>query len=100
MGAFRSLTVVAFLLAGALLPGALSFPSFARAAEETPADMLATQVRKQGIVCDKAQSATRDTTQSKPDHEVWVLKCDNATYRVSRYPDMAAKVEQLRQPDR
>jgi hypothetical protein len=27
---------------------------------------------------------------------VWVLKCSNATYRVSRFPDMAAKVEPLR----
>jgi len=27
------------------------------------------------------------------DRGVWVLKCSNATYRISRSPDMAAKVE-------
>jgi hypothetical protein len=28
-------------------------------------------------------------------HGVWILKCGNATFRVSRAPDMAAKVEPL-----
>jgi hypothetical protein len=38
----------------------------------------------------------RDAKRSKPDHDVWILTCANATYRVSRYPDLAAKVERLR----
>jgi hypothetical protein len=63
---------------------------------ETPQDMLAAQVRTQGIPCGRALGARQNKKQSKPDHEVWVLTCDNATYRVSRYPDMGAKVEQLR----
>jgi hypothetical protein len=62
---------------------------------ETPQDMLAAQIRSQGFACDKALGATRDVKRSKPDHAVWVLKCSNATYRVSRAPDMAAKVEPL-----
>jgi len=66
------------------------------AAAETAQDMLAAQVRIQGIACGKALSAKRDAKLSKPDYEVWTLKCDNATYRVSRYPDMKAKVELLR----
>jgi hypothetical protein len=65
------------------------------AAAETPKDDLAAQIRTQGIACGKALSAKRDASRSRPDYEVWVLKCDNATYRVSRYPDRAAKVEQL-----
>jgi hypothetical protein len=67
----------------------------AQAAGETPQDMLAAQIRMQGVACDKALSAMRDAKRSKPDHEVWVLKCSNATYRISRIPDMAAKVERL-----
>ena len=79
------------ILSGVLLGGAV-----AKAAGETAKDILAAQIRSQGIVCDKPQSATRDAKRSKPDYEVWILKCENATYRVSRYPDMAAKVQQLR----
>ena len=63
---------------------------------ETPMEMLAAQVRTQGIACGKALGARQNVKQSRPDHEVWILKCDNATYRVSRYPDMGAKVEKLR----
>jgi hypothetical protein len=63
---------------------------------QNPQDELAAQVRIQGFACDKAQGATRDKKRSKPDYAVWVLKCSNATYRVSRAPDMAAKIEPLR----
>ena len=63
---------------------------------ETVPDILAAQVRIQGHACDKAISAVQDRKRSRPDHEVWVLKCSNATYRFSRAPDMAAKVEILR----
>ena len=87
--------VTVLLLGGALFCGA-PFRVVATAAAETIKDMLAAQIRSQGIACDKPQRATRDAKLSKPDHEVWVLNCTNATYRVSRYPDMAAKVEQLR----
>ncbi|WP_271558200.1 MULTISPECIES: hypothetical protein [unclassified Bradyrhizobium] len=68
----------------------------AQAAQETPQSMLAAQIRMQGFACDKPLGAVRDRQRSKPDHAVWVLKCGNATYRVNRAPDMAAKVEPLR----
>ena len=68
----------------------------AQAAGETPKDILAAQIRTQGVACAKPLSAVRDAKRSKPDHEVWVLKCSNVTYRISRFPDMAAQVEQLR----
>lgn len=70
--------------------------SLAQTAGETLQPELAAQIRTQGFACDKALSAIRDRRRSKPDHAVWVLKCSNATYRVSRAPDMAAKVEPLR----
>jgi hypothetical protein len=72
------------------------FGSIARAAGETPKDVIAAQIRIQGFTCDKPQRAVRDAKRSRPDHDVWVLTCENATYRVSRYPDMAAKVQRLR----
>ena len=65
-------------------------------AEETLRGMLAVQIRSQGFACDKAQGAIRDKKRSKPDYAVWVLKCSNAVYRVSRAPDMAAKIQVLR----
>ena len=63
--------------------------------EETPQTMLSAQIRTQGFSCDKAVGATRDKKRSRPDRAVWVLKCSNASYRVTRSPDLAAKVEPL-----
>jgi hypothetical protein len=80
----------------AVVCAALLAESSALAAEEAVPEMLAAQIRAQGFSCEKALEATMDATLSTPDHDVWVLKCDNATYRVSRAPDMAAKVQQIK----
>ena len=80
------------LLAAASIPGS---PAQAQATGESPQNVLAAQIRLQGFACDKSLGAVQDRKRSKPDHPVWVLKCSNATYRVSRFPDMAAKVEPL-----
>ena len=81
-------------LGSIILSMAVLVPPSAKA--ETVPDILAAQIRIQGYACDKAVSAVQDKKRSRPDHDVWVLKCSNATYRVSRFPDMAAKVETLR----
>ncbi|QIG98553.1 MULTISPECIES: hypothetical protein [unclassified Bradyrhizobium] len=65
-------------------------------AEETLEDLLAVQLRAQGYACDKPLKAERDDKLSKPDNEAWTLTCSNATYRVTRVPDLAAKVEVLK----
>ncbi len=78
------------------IPAQAQGPTGMSPATETPQNMLAAQIRMQGFACDKPLGATRDAKRSKPDHAVWVLKCSNATYRVSRAPDMAAKVEPLK----
>lgn len=88
----RPMWIPALVLAGALAPVGDSV----RASEDTVQNMLAAQIRLQGFVCEKPLGATRDTKHSAPDHAVWVLKCSNANYRVSRAPDMAAKVQPLR----
>ena len=54
------------------------FESVARA-EETPKGMLAAQIRSQEIACDKPKRAVRDAKRSKPDYDVWILTCENAT---------------------
>ena len=59
-------------------------------APETPQTVLSAQIRIQGFTCDKALGATRDKKRSRPDRAVWVLRCSNATYRVTRAPDMSA----------
>lgn len=64
-------------------------------AEQTLQDLLAIQLRAQGYACDKPLKAERDDKLSKPDNEAWTLTCSNATYRVSRVPDLAAKVEKI-----
>ncbi|GKQ50182.1 hypothetical protein [Bradyrhizobium sp. Ce-3] len=63
--------------------------------EESLQDLLAIQLRAQGYACDKPLKAERDDKLSKPDNEAWTLTCSNATYRVSRVPDLAAKVEKV-----
>jgi hypothetical protein len=62
---------------------------------ETIQGMLAAQIRTQGFTCDKPIAARKNTKLSRPDRDVWVLKCSNAMYRITRVPDMAAKVEAL-----
>jgi hypothetical protein len=89
----RCLLALGFVLLGAATSTKVG--SVAYAAGESPKDVIAAQIRIQGFACDHALRAVLDKRRSKPDHEVWVLKCDNATYRYSRYPDLAAKVEVL-----
>jgi hypothetical protein len=86
-----------------LAAAAVFFSSFVQAqqatttlvATETLQSMLATQIRMQGFACDKPLRAARDSKRSRPDRGVWVLRCSNARYRITRAPDMAAKVEPL-----
>jgi hypothetical protein len=64
-------------------------------AAETLQSMLAVAIRAEGFTCDKPLRAARDAKRSRSDRGVWVLKCSNAMYRITRSPDLAAKVEPL-----
>lgn len=64
----------------------------AQSADE-PAEIIAVQIRDQGYACSKALSAEKEPAELGD--AVWILKCDNATYKVRLIPDMAAKVERL-----
>jgi len=68
---------------------------FAAAAQQTPKEDIAAQIRDQGYQCNDPQSAERDDKASKPDEAVWVLTCEGASYRVRLIPDMAAQVERI-----
>ena len=92
----RYFAILIFLALAGMPLGEERFGLIARAVAETVKGMLAAQVRTQGFVCEKPQRAVRDAKRSKPDHDVWILTCENATYRISRYPDLGAKVVRLR----
>lgn len=90
--------IAGFLAAFGLLAGSLPFVQATNgmaADEETPPEIIAVHLRDQGYKCDKPESAKRDKVASRPDEPVWILTCENATYRVREIPDQAAKVERL-----
>ena len=84
-----------FLVFGGLAAVCLTLQANACSAQQTPADGISAQIRAQGYRCDVPVSAERDPALSRPDEAVWILKCQNATYRVRLIPDIAARVEQL-----
>ena len=85
---------VLVILAGLMVAAPPPAPPVALA-QETPKDIVATQVRRQGHPCTNPQEAQRDLAASKPDQPVWVLRCDNATYWVRMIPDMAAQIRRI-----
>jgi hypothetical protein len=70
-------------------------PVAVTAQPENPAEIIAAQIRMQGVQCEKPTSAQHARELSKPNQQVWVLRCANATYRVKLTPDLAAQVERL-----
>ena len=81
------------VLAGALF--AQTVGGVLAAEQETPQGIIAAHIRDQGFKCEKPQEAKRDTKASKPNETVWLLTCEDASYRVTLVPDLAAKVERL-----
>ncbi len=63
--------------------------------QEDPTNIVAAQVREQGYQCKTPKSAVADPDDSTPDEKVWILTCEDASYRVRLVPDMAADIEQI-----
>ena len=63
---------------------------------DTPVAIISDHIRRQGYTCDEPRAAERDQPASRPNETVWILRCGNATYRVTLIPDMAARVERLK----
>lgn len=100
LGIFPVLALGAGLMLNALTSGvpdaqAQAPVQLAASDEEMPAEIIAVQIRKQGYECINPKSAKRDPKASEADLPVWILTCENATYRVRLVGDMADRVEKL-----
>ncbi|QGM97719.1 hypothetical protein [Methylocystis parvus] len=62
-------------------------------AQETPKDIIAAHVRLQGYKCDAPKSARRDAAASRPGEAVWIIACENGSYKVRLIPNMADVIE-------
>jgi len=91
----RNVPLAVLVLVLAFGAGDIALISSAQAEPEIPAEIIAVQIRKQGYTCGKAESAERDVEASKPNVPVWILRCDNARYRVHVFGGLADKVERL-----
>ncbi len=91
----RHVPLAVLVLSLAFGAGDIALISSAQAEPETPAEIIAVQIRKQGYKCGKAEKAERDVEASKPNVPVWILTCDNARYRVHVFGNLADKVERL-----
>jgi hypothetical protein len=79
---------LAFLIVAVVLGGG-------HAVAEAPEEIIAAKIRILGFACDKPVSAVRDRAASKPHETVWLLKCEDYSYRVRLVPNMAADVRSL-----
>ncbi len=91
----RHVPLTGLVLGLAFGTGDIALSCRAQAQTETPAEIIAVQIRKQGYTCGKAESAERDVDASKPNLPIWILKCDNARYRVRVFANQADEVERL-----
>lgn len=71
----------------------VGFPAAAQDDDAAAGELIAVQVRDQGLACAEPVGAKRDPTAN--DDAVWTLTCADASYRVRLIPDQAAKVEKL-----
>jgi hypothetical protein len=69
--------------------------SVAEGGMESATEIIAAKIRSQGFKCVNPTGAERDPEQSKPDEPVWLLHCQDQSYRVRLIPNQAAKVEML-----
>ena len=88
----RPIYPISFLLV--VIVAVIEWPD-AGEAQGGPADIIAAKIRGQGYACDSPQNAERDAAASTANEVVWMLRCRNASYRVTLIPNMAAKVEKV-----
>jgi hypothetical protein len=82
------------ILAAAVTASELfSVPALSQALQETPTDIVASQLRRQGFPCTSPKPAVPERQESSPNAAVWRLRCDEGTYRVTLVPNLAARVE-------
>lgn len=70
------------------------------ASEKTKAeDVVATQLRAQGIPCTAPSRAEQDKLDSRPDEMTWIISCKEATYKVTLIQHVGAKVDIMNPSD-
>jgi hypothetical protein len=85
--------MISLLVLAAVLPVASA--NSADPPPETAAAIVAAAVRDRGFVCDRPISAEREPSVSQADRPVWIIRCDNARYRVVFEGDTGARVTPL-----
>ncbi|MDH3596088.1 MAG: hypothetical protein OEU09_00215 [Rhodospirillales bacterium] len=63
--------------------------------QEDPKDIIAAAVRQRGHDCTEPESARPDPDNSSRDQKAWILRCENATFRVKYIGDRGAEVEPI-----
>lgn len=63
--------------------------------QEDPKDIIAAAVRQRGHQCTKPESVRPDPDNSSPDEKAWIIRCENATFRVKYMGDRGAEVEPI-----
>ena len=58
-------------------------------------EIVAAQIRRQGFSCDKPLSAEREPQRVASHATVWMLRCENASYRVRLTTRLPARVERI-----
>ncbi|WP_331374254.1 hypothetical protein [Sinorhizobium chiapasense] len=84
------------LSAALAVSACVSIVSATEAQENADITVIAAQIRSQGYACINPTSAEPVAAESRPDEPVYVLLCENATYKVHLVPDQAAKVKQIK----
>jgi hypothetical protein len=90
---YRLLLVAAFGTIAQVHPA----PSFTMESED--AEVIASQLRRQGVACTTPRSAARDTDNSTPHETVWKLHCDEASYLVTLVPHLGARITPICRED-
>jgi hypothetical protein len=86
----KSLIILAAAVTASELFAAIAV---AQAPQETPTDIIASQLRRQGFPCTSPKPAVQDRQSSSPNAVVWRVQCDEGSYRVTLVPNLAARVE-------
>ncbi len=63
--------------------------------QEAALEVVAAAVRQRGHPCDRPKSVEHDAEHSEPDQKAWIIRCENATYRVKFMGDTGAQVVRL-----
>ena len=63
-------------------------------ADTSTSSIVATEIRQAGYACDAPKNPVRDAAASKPGRVVWIIQCQQGTYRVTLNQDGTAQVEQ------